>query len=75
MTAMVVLDANMNLQDSITIVPENVEHLRHKPLSLPVNTSLTRGDALLLALMASENRAAHALGLTFLAVSTLSLRQ
>jgi len=65
MTAMVVLDANMNLQESITIVPEDVDTLRHSHSRLPVNTSLTRGDALLLALMASENRAAHALGATY----------
>jgi D-alanyl-D-alanine endopeptidase (penicillin-binding protein 7) len=65
MTAMVVLDANMNLQESITVVPEDVDTLRHSHSRLPVNTSLTRGDALLLALMASENRAAHALGSTY----------
>ena len=66
MTAMVVLDAKMNLQESITIASEDVDTLRHSRSRLPVNTRLTRGDALLLALMASENRAAHALGRTYL---------
>jgi D-alanyl-D-alanine endopeptidase (penicillin-binding protein 7) len=65
MTAMVVLDANMNLQESITIVSEDVDTLRHSRSRLPVNTCLTRGNALLLALMASENRSAHALGRTY----------
>ena len=65
MTAMVVLDANMNLQESLTIVSEDVDTLRHSRSRLPVNTRLTRGNALLLALMASENRAAHALGRTY----------
>jgi D-alanyl-D-alanine endopeptidase (penicillin-binding protein 7) len=65
MTAMVVIDAEMNLQESITIEPEDVDTLRHSRSHLPVGTHLTRGDALLLALMSSENRAAHALGRTY----------
>jgi D-alanyl-D-alanine endopeptidase (penicillin-binding protein 7) len=65
MTAMVVLDAKMNLQESLTIVSEDVDTLRHSRSRLPVNTHLTRGNALILALMASENRAAHALGRTY----------
>ena len=65
MTAMVVLDAKMDLEESITIASEDVDTLRHSHSRLPVNTGLTRGDALLLALMASENRAAHALGRTY----------
>lgn len=65
MTAMVVLDAQMNLQESLTIGREDVDTLRHSRSRLPVGTHLTRGDALLLALMASENRAAYALGRTY----------
>jgi D-alanyl-D-alanine endopeptidase (penicillin-binding protein 7) len=65
MTAMVVLDANMDMKESITIATEDVDTLRHSRSRLPVNTSLTREDALLLALMASENRAAHALGMAY----------
>jgi D-alanyl-D-alanine endopeptidase (penicillin-binding protein 7) len=65
MTAMVVLDAKMNLKESITIASEDVDTLRHSRSRLPVHSSLTRGNALLLALMASENRAAHALGRTY----------
>lgn len=65
MTAMVVMDTKMNLQESITIEPEDVDTLRHSRSRLPTGTCLTRGDALLLALMASENRSAHALGRTY----------
>ena len=65
MTAMVVLDAKMNLQESLTITHEDVDTIRHSRSHLPVNTRLLREDALLLALMASENRAAHALGRTY----------
>jgi len=65
MTAMVVLDAKMNLQESLTIVPEDVDTLRHSRSRLPVSTCLRRTDALLLSLIASENRAAHALGRTY----------
>ncbi|MCX5855492.1 MAG: D-alanyl-D-alanine endopeptidase [Deltaproteobacteria bacterium] len=65
MTAMVVLDAKMNLQESLTIVSEDVDTIRNSRSRLPVNTRLTRENALLLALMASENRAAHALGRTY----------
>ena len=58
MTAMVVLDAKMNLEESLTIVSEDVDTLRHSRSRLPVNTSITRGDALLLALMAFWSPAA-----------------
>jgi D-alanyl-D-alanine endopeptidase (penicillin-binding protein 7) len=65
MTAMVVLDAKMDLEESITISSEDVDTLRHSHSRLPVNSSFTRGEALQLALMASENRAANALGRTY----------
>jgi D-alanyl-D-alanine endopeptidase (penicillin-binding protein 7) len=65
MTAMVVLDAKLNLQELLTITAEDVDTLRNSHSRLSINAHLTRGDALLLALMASENRAAHALGRTY----------
>ena len=65
MTAMVVLDAQMNLKESLIIKPEDVDTLRHSRSRLPVGSRLTREEALLLALMASENRAAHMLGRTY----------
>jgi D-alanyl-D-alanine endopeptidase (penicillin-binding protein 7) len=65
MTAMVTLDGQMDLQEFITIEPKDVDIVRHSRSRLPVGTNITRGDALLLALMASENRCAHALGRTY----------
>jgi serine-type D-Ala-D-Ala endopeptidase (penicillin-binding protein 7) len=65
MTAMVVLDAQMDLRESLTIVSADVDTMRHSHSRLPVNTTITRENLLLLALMASENRAAHALGRTY----------
>jgi D-alanyl-D-alanine endopeptidase (penicillin-binding protein 7) len=62
MTAMVVLDAQPDLRETITIGSEDMETLRHSGSRLPVGTCLTREEVLLLALMSSENRAAHALG-------------
>jgi len=65
MTAMVTLDARMDLQETLVITREDVDSLRHSRSRLPVGTHLTRREALLLALMASENRAAHALSRTY----------
>ncbi|MGV8057179.1 MAG: serine hydrolase [Smithellaceae bacterium] len=65
MTAMVVLDANLNLQETLTIVPDDIDHLRHSHSRLPIGIHLTRRDTMLLALMASDNRSAHALGRTY----------
>jgi serine-type D-Ala-D-Ala endopeptidase (penicillin-binding protein 7) len=65
MTAMVALDAQRDLQESLVIEREDVDTLRHSRSRLPVGTHLTRQEALLLALMASENRATHALSRTY----------
>ncbi len=65
MTAMVILDAKLNLKEKITITAADVDKIRHSHSRLPVNTFLSRNDALLLALMSSENRAAHALARTY----------
>jgi D-alanyl-D-alanine endopeptidase (penicillin-binding protein 7) len=65
MTAMVVLDAKLDMDAPITIREEDKDMLRNSSSHLPVGTRLTRHEALLIALMASENRAAHALGRTY----------
>ena len=62
MTAMVVLDAKLALQEVIAIGDEDVDGLKGTRSRLPVGTTMTRETAMLLALMSSENRAAHALG-------------
>jgi len=65
MTAMVTLDAQLDLNEPLVVRKEDIDNLRHSRSRLPVGTNLTRQEALLLALMSSENRAAHALGRTY----------
>lgn len=65
MSAMVLLDAHLDPQEVLTITGDDLDLLRHSRSRLPVGTRLPREQALLLALLASENRAAHALGRTF----------
>ncbi|MBS3963856.1 MAG: serine hydrolase [Methylomonas sp.] len=65
MTAILVVDAGLNLDQVITITQADVDRLRGSGSRLPVGAQLTRGQALHLALMSSENRAAHALARTF----------
>jgi len=65
MTAMVVVEAHLPMQETITITDEDVDLEKNSSSRLKVGTVLERGEALHLALMASENRAAHALGRTF----------
>lgn len=62
MTAMVVLDADQDMNEVIEITEDDVDRLKGTRSRLSVGTLLTRETALLLALMSSENRAAHALG-------------
>ena len=65
MTALVVLDAGLSMDDRLLITQEDVDTEKGSGSRLRVGTALTRGEMLHLALMASENRAAHALGRTF----------
>jgi D-alanyl-D-alanine endopeptidase (penicillin-binding protein 7) len=58
MTAMVVLDAQPNLQETLTISQDDVDILKGTRSRLRVGTQLSREEMLRLALMASENRAA-----------------
>ena len=61
MTAMVVLDSMPDLQAPISIAEDDIDFLRGSRSRLPVGLTISRDTALLLALMSSENRAAHAL--------------
>ena len=65
MTALVILDAQAVLGQRVEISNEDIDIERGSRSRLKVGTELTRNDLLHLALMASENRAAHALGRTF----------
>lgn len=61
MTAMVVLDAGLDLQQKIVITREDRDLVQLTGSRLELGASLTRRELLLLALMSSENRAASAL--------------
>jgi D-alanyl-D-alanine endopeptidase (penicillin-binding protein 7) len=65
MTALVVLDAGQPLDEQIQITDEDRGGTKSTASRLEVGTSLSRADLLHLALMASENRAAHALGRSY----------
>jgi D-alanyl-D-alanine endopeptidase (penicillin-binding protein 7) len=62
MTALVVLDAQQPLDEVLEVTDEDRERGRGAFSRLAVGTRLSRGDLLHLALMSSENRAAHVLG-------------
>jgi D-alanyl-D-alanine endopeptidase (penicillin-binding protein 7) len=62
MTALVVLDAKQPLDEAIQITDADRNLQKGGFSRLAVGTTLSRGDLMHLALMSSENRAAHALG-------------
>lgn len=61
MTAMVTLDAGLSMDEEITITHEDVDRIKGTGSRLALGTTLTRGELMHLALIASENRAAAAL--------------
>ena len=65
MTGLLVSEAKLPMEQPITIMPEDVDTEKRSRSRLAVGTTLTRGELLHLALMSSENRAAHALGRTY----------
>jgi D-alanyl-D-alanine endopeptidase (penicillin-binding protein 7) len=65
MTAMVILDANVNLEQRVAISSEDNDLVKGTRSRLRAGSVLTRNELLLLALMSSENRAAAALGRTY----------
>ena len=62
MTALVVVDANLPMDEMLDVTDDDIDRLRHASSRLPVGSRLSRADMLHVALMSSENRAAHALG-------------
>jgi D-alanyl-D-alanine endopeptidase (penicillin-binding protein 7) len=65
LTALVVADAKLPLDERIQVTPDDRSLHKGAFSRLAIGTTLTRGDLIHLALMASENRAAHALGRSF----------
>ena len=65
MTAMVILDAGVNLDQRVAISGDDYDYVKGTRSRLRPGTVLTRDELLLLALMSSENRAAASLARTY----------
>jgi serine-type D-Ala-D-Ala endopeptidase (penicillin-binding protein 7) len=62
MTSMVVLDAGLALDEAVQISSEDLDTLKNTKSRLPVGARFRRDDLIRIALVASDNRAAAALG-------------
>jgi serine-type D-Ala-D-Ala endopeptidase (penicillin-binding protein 7) len=65
MTGVIVSEARLDMSEVITITEADVDTEKGSRSRLKVGTQLSRGELMLLALMSSENRAAHALGRSY----------
>lgn len=65
MTAMIILDAKLSLDEKIPITRQDRDLVKLTGSRLKYGATLSRGELLNLALMASENRAASALARTY----------
>ncbi|MGO4151858.1 D-alanyl-D-alanine endopeptidase [Cupriavidus sp. YAF13] len=65
MTALVVMDARQPMDEVLTINEEDRDNEKHSSSRLRFGAQLSRQEALLLALMSSENRAASVLGRSY----------
>jgi D-alanyl-D-alanine endopeptidase (penicillin-binding protein 7) len=62
MTAMVVVESHQDMNEVLEVTDDDVDREKFSTSRLRVGSKLTRDDMLHIALMASENRAASALG-------------
>ncbi|MDM0103357.1 serine hydrolase [Variovorax sp. J22R24] len=65
MTGLLISEAKLPSDELITITQDDVDTEKGSRSRLTVGSTLPRGELLHLALMSSENRAAHALGRTY----------
>lgn len=65
MTGLLISEARLPMDEVIAIEDADVDRLKNSGSRLAVGSRLTRAEAMHLALMSSENRAAHALGRTY----------
>jgi len=65
MTGLLISEARLPMDELITITQDDVDTEKGSSSRLRVGSTLSRGELLHLALMSSENRAAHALGRTY----------
>lgn len=62
MTSLVVLEANQDMNELITVTHDDIDTEKRSSSRLRIGSRLTRSDMLHIALMSSENRAASSLG-------------
>jgi D-alanyl-D-alanine endopeptidase (penicillin-binding protein 7) len=65
MTGLIISEARLPMDEMIVITQDDVDTEKGSRSRLRVGTELSRGELMHLALMSSENRAAHALGRTY----------
>ena len=65
MTAVVVTEAQLPMSEMLTVTDDDIDTEKNSRSRLKVGTTLSREEMLHLALMSSENRAAHALGRSY----------
>lgn len=65
MTGLLISQAKLPMDEPVEITQDDVDTEKFSRSRLSVGSTLTRGEMLHLALMSSENRAAHALGRTY----------
>jgi serine-type D-Ala-D-Ala endopeptidase (penicillin-binding protein 7) len=65
MTGLVISEAKLPMDEMLTITQDDVDTEKGSSSRLRVGTTLSRGELMHLALMSSENRAAHAMGRTY----------
>jgi len=65
MTGVIISNAQLPMDEMLTVTQDDVDTEKGSSSRLHVGATLSRGELLHLALMSSENRAAHALGRTY----------
>ena len=61
MTAMVIIDSGINLQEKVKISKLDIDRLKWTGSRIPIGAKLSRFQLLSISLMSSDNRAASAL--------------
>ena len=75
LSALVITRSGLSMDDQITITADDIDRVKNSSSRLSVGTTLSRREMLLLSLMSSENRAAHALGRTYPGGMTAFVRE
>ncbi len=65
MTAMIVLDSKLDMDEPIALSSDDIDTLKGTKSRLPLGTHFRRDDLVRIALVASDNRAASALGRSY----------